>query len=106
MDIATHALLGAASALALRLPASQARTAAFAGALGAMLPDADVFLESSQDPLLVIEYHRQFTHSFLIAPFGTTPASRLSVNSRRRTGGISSRCSAARTKAHSLTQCH
>ena len=70
MDIVTHALLGAASALALRLPAPQAKTAAFAGALGALLPDVDVFIESSQDPLLVIEYHRQFTHSFLIAPFG------------------------------------
>jgi inner membrane protein len=70
MDIVTHALLGAASALALRLPGTQAKAAAVAGALGAMLPDIDVFIESSQDPLLVIEYHRQFTHSFLIAPFG------------------------------------
>lgn len=70
MDIATHALLGAASALALPRVGTHAKAAALAGALGAMLPDVDIFIDSAQDPLLVIEYHRQFTHSFLIAPFG------------------------------------
>ena len=70
MDIVTHALLGAASAFARRRPRTHARAAATAGALGAMLPDMDVFIQSAQDPLLVVEYHRQFSHSLVIAPLG------------------------------------
>jgi inner membrane protein len=70
MDIVTHALLGAASGIALTCDRAHTKSAALAGALGAMLPDVDVFIDSAQDPLLVIEYHRQFTHSLLIAPLG------------------------------------
>ena len=35
-----------------------------------MAPDLDVFIKSSYDPLLSLEYHRQFTHSFIFIPFG------------------------------------
>lgn len=32
------------------------------GALAGMAPDLDVLIQSSTDPLLQLEYHRQFTH--------------------------------------------
>jgi inner membrane protein len=47
-----------------------ARGAALAGALGAQVPDADIFIRSAADPLLMLEYHRHFTHSFAAAPVG------------------------------------
>jgi inner membrane protein len=67
MDIATHALLGALSAsLVSRHP--NRRTCALAGGTAALAPDLDVLIRSAQDPLLVLEYHRHFSHSLLIAP--------------------------------------
>jgi len=41
-----------------------------AGVLGGFLPDADVLIRSSSDPLLFLDYHRQFTHSFAFIPLG------------------------------------
>jgi inner membrane protein len=35
-----------------------------------MAPDLDVLIRSSTDPLLFLEYHRQFTHSLIFIPFG------------------------------------
>jgi inner membrane protein len=35
-----------------------------------MAPDLDIFIRSSTDPLLSLEYHRQFTHSLVFIPFG------------------------------------
>ena len=40
------------------------------GILSGLAPDLDVVIRSSEDPLLFLEYHRQFTHSFLFIPFG------------------------------------
>ena len=40
------------------------------GALAGMAPDLDVFIRSAEDPLLFLEYHRQFTHSLIFIPFG------------------------------------
>lgn len=40
------------------------------GALSAMSPDLDVLIRSSMDPLLFLEYHRQFTHSLIFIPLG------------------------------------
>ena len=40
------------------------------GALAGMAPDLDVLIQSSTDPLLQLEYHRQFTHSLIFIPFG------------------------------------
>lgn len=69
MDPLTHILLGASlgyAAAGRRL----GRTAALAGGLAAFVPDADVFIRSSTDPLLAIEYHRGFTHALAFAPLG------------------------------------
>ena len=40
------------------------------GALAGMAPDLDVFIQSSTDPLLFLEYHRHFTHALIFIPVG------------------------------------
>ena len=69
MEPLTQATIGSVAAIALtqRTPIS---TAFWIGALGGFLPDADVFIRSSEDPLLHLEYHRHFTHSLLFIPIG------------------------------------
>ena len=69
MDPLTHALLGAATAQAALGP-RLGRQAWIIGALGGLLPDADILIKSATDPLLAIEYHRHFTHSFAFIPVG------------------------------------
>ena len=69
MDIVTHAITGALLSAA-SLPTRHRRQAAIAGAIGACAPDLDVLISSSTDPLLVLEYHRHFTHSLFFAPVG------------------------------------
>lgn len=76
MDIVTHAVLGAALATALasarRTPAplAQRRVAAVAGAAAGLLPDADALIQSGADALLVLDYHRHFTHALAFVPIG------------------------------------
>ena len=41
------------------------------GALAGMAPDLDVLIRSGTDPLLFLEYHRQFTHSLFFIPVGS-----------------------------------
>lgn len=69
MDPLTQGTLGAV----LPQSASSARVAGSAGLLGflaGMAADLDVLIRSSTDPLLFLEYHRQFTHSLIFIPFG------------------------------------
>jgi inner membrane protein len=73
MDLITHAALGAAAAAAIA-PPSRLRAAAGAGAAGGVLPDADILIASSTDPLLNLEFHRHFTHSFAFSPLGAAVA--------------------------------
>ena len=40
------------------------------GFLAGLAPDLDVLIRSSTDPVLFLEYHRQFTHSIFFIPFG------------------------------------
>jgi inner membrane protein len=44
--------------------------AAILGLVGGMAPDLDVLINSDTDPLLFLEYHRQFTHSLIFIPAG------------------------------------
>ena len=44
--------------------------AAVVGILAGLSPDLDTLIRSSDDPLLSIEYHRQFTHSLIFIPIG------------------------------------
>ena len=38
--------------------------------LSALAPDLDIFIRSNSDPMLFLEYHRQFTHSLVFIPIG------------------------------------
>ena len=40
------------------------------GFLSGLAPDLDIFIRSNHDPLLALEYHRQFTHSLIFIPIG------------------------------------
>ncbi|MEM1113130.1 MAG: metal-dependent hydrolase [Pseudomonadota bacterium] len=69
MDPITQGSLGAALPQSLVKPA-QAGTAGLLGLLAGMAPDLDVLIRSNEDPLLFLEYHRQFTHSLIFIPVG------------------------------------
>tara|TARA_Y100000768_G_C23978545_1_gene684373 strand:- start:217 stop:1215 length:999 start_codon:yes stop_codon:yes gene_type:complete len=40
------------------------------GFLSGLAPDIDIFIRSKEDPLLFLEFHRQFTHSLFFIPIG------------------------------------
>lgn len=67
MDIVTHGLLGALVAQSMT-GSRNLRLASVIGFTAALLPDLDVLIHSDSDPLLVLEYHRHFTHSLFFAP--------------------------------------
>jgi inner membrane protein len=69
VDPVTQGALGAALPQSLSSPA-KLRWAALVGALSGMAPDLDVLIRSANDPLLFLEYHRQFTHALLFIPVG------------------------------------
>ena len=69
MDPLTQGVLGASlpqSFADRRLAASAALLGFFAG----MAADLDVLIRSDTDPLLFLEFHRQFTHSLVFIPIG------------------------------------
>ncbi|AUV88380.1 metal-dependent hydrolase [Vibrio campbellii] len=70
MDPLTQGLVGAS----LALSASKKQHLVVAGALGllaGMAPDLDILIRSTKDPLLFLEFHRQFTHSLFFIPIGS-----------------------------------
>lgn len=69
MDLFTQGLLGGVLAQTVARRDEQC-LAAFIGFCSGLLADADVLIRSSEDPLLVLEYHRHFTHSLFFVPFG------------------------------------
>ncbi|MDH4233662.1 MAG: metal-dependent hydrolase [Gallionella sp.] len=69
MDILTHGLLGGTLAQSFS-KREEARAATTVGFVAALLADADALIRSSSDPLLTLEYHRQFTHSLIFIPIG------------------------------------
>ncbi len=82
MDIFTHAAMGAvlaAGAASLHAPAdadrlAQRRRAAAIGAAAGLLPDADALIQSGHDALLVLDFHRHFTHALAFVPIGALVA--------------------------------
>lgn len=69
MDPVSQGLVGAV------LPQSasnknEIRLAALVGFVSGLLADIDVLIRSSSDPLLFLDYHRQFTHSLIFIPIG------------------------------------
>ena len=79
----THALVGAAAS-SWTVSADKFRAAMGAGALAALVPDLDVLLTRSSDPLYQLELHRQFSHSLLFAPVGALVVSLLLWRVARR----------------------
>lgn len=53
-----------------KLDRSRHLSALIIGALAGMAPDLDVLINSADDPLLFLEFHRQFSHSLIFIPFG------------------------------------
>ncbi|MEH6556818.1 MAG: metal-dependent hydrolase [Oceanicoccus sp.] len=69
MDPISQGLVGAAFSQSHGTH-KQLKIAGILGFLSGMAADLDVFIRSSSDPLLFLEYHRQFTHSLIFIPFG------------------------------------
>ena len=69
MDPVSQGVVGAAAAQAFARP-RQVAAAGLLGAFAGMAPDLDVLIRSSVDPLLFLEFHRQFTHSLVFIPLG------------------------------------
>ncbi len=70
MDPLSQAVLGASLAQASTKDKSNLLSAMFIGGLAGMAADLDVFIRSASDPLLFLEFHRQFTHSLVSIPIG------------------------------------
>ncbi len=69
MDPLTQGALGAA----LPQSVSNKKSLGIIGILGflsGIAPDLDIFIRSESDPILFLEFHRQFTHSLVFIPFG------------------------------------
>jgi inner membrane protein len=69
MDPVSQGALGAAFAGTVA-GRQRLATAGVLGLLGGMAPDLDVLIRSASDPLLELEYHRQFTHALVFIPVG------------------------------------
>ena len=70
MDPFAQGLAGAALASTIIRKKEEIRLALVVGFLAGLPADLDVFIRSSEDPLLRLEFHRQFTHSLLFIPLG------------------------------------
>ncbi|MCW5617697.1 MAG: metal-dependent hydrolase [Nitrosomonas sp.] len=69
MDLFTQGLLGAGMAQS-GARHEETRMAAGIGFFAGIIADADILIQSENDPLLNIEFHRHFTHSIFFVPFG------------------------------------
>lgn len=69
MDPFTQGLVGA-TATQVFAKRRDVAAAALLGWFSGMAADLDVLIKSDTDPLLALEYHRQFTHSLIFIPVG------------------------------------
>ncbi|MCP5156239.1 MAG: metal-dependent hydrolase [Ectothiorhodospiraceae bacterium] len=83
MDLVTQGALGAALAAAAA-PRREVRVAAVVGLVGGLLPDVDALVGSADDALLVLEYHRHFTHALISVPLVALVAAALAWPLLRR----------------------
>ena len=81
MDPFTQGTLGAALPQATRHRADIGAAGAL-GFVSGMAADLDVLIRSSSDPLMFLEYHRQFTHSLIFIPVGGSNSSSNLVQKR------------------------
>ena len=73
MDILTQGLLGGILAQTVAKK-EETKLATIVGVFAGLIADADIFIYSSSDPLLNIEFHRHFTHSLFFIPIGAAIA--------------------------------
>ncbi len=76
MDLLTQGLLGVNLAVT-RAQKNEIGLATGIGFFAGIVADADILIQSEQDPLLTIEFHRHFTHSLFFVPFGALIAAAL-----------------------------
>jgi len=69
IDPVSQAVVGATAAQVF-LTDRLGKLAFACGAVGGLLPDLDVLIRSSSDPLLAVEMHRHFTHALAMVPVG------------------------------------
>lgn len=69
MDPVSQGVLGASVPQALSNKKNIV-AATLCGALSGMAPDLDSLIRSDTDPLMYLEYHRQFSHSLVFIPIG------------------------------------
>ena len=69
MDPLSQGVLGGSASLAATKK-THVLVAVLCGVFAGMAPDLDAFIRSDNDPLLYLEYHRQFTHSLIFIPLG------------------------------------
>ncbi|GEM74975.1 metal-dependent hydrolase [Vibrio sagamiensis] len=69
MDPITQGVIGASLPL-FACKKENLIPAAMLGMLAGMSADLDVLIRSANDPLMFLEYHRQFSHSLLFVPIG------------------------------------
>lgn len=70
MDPLSQGVLGAVASQNVNRYKHLMPLATAAGWLSGMAADLDVLIRSESDPLLSLEFHRQFTHSLFFIPFG------------------------------------
>lgn len=73
MDILTQGLLGGVLAQSVAKK-EETKLATLIGFFAGLIADADIFIYSSSDPMLNIEFHRHFTHSLIFIPVGAAIA--------------------------------
>ena len=76
MDLFTQGLLGASMAQS-GAKHEETRMATGIGFFAGIIADADILIQSENDPLLNIEFHRHFTHSLFFIPIGALIAAAL-----------------------------
>ena len=69
MDPISQGAIGAVAPQVV-LKREKIRSFTLLGCLAGMAPDLDILISSSTDPLLLLEYHRQFTHALIFIPVG------------------------------------
>ena len=70
MDPVSQAAIGASFSQSITKN-TNIKIATFLGCVAGMAPDLDVLISSKTDPLLFLEFHRQFTHSLFFIPIGS-----------------------------------
>ena len=70
MDPLSQGVLGSALPQSLTKNNKNLFIVGIIGFLSGMAPDLDIFIRSRTDPLLFLEFHRQFTHSIIFIPIG------------------------------------